>query len=223
MDYRIISIGALSVHELWDTQGQARTPHATTTLVRSEGRVILVDPALPGQVVTARLAERCGLGPDDITDVFLTCFRPAHRWGVTAFDKARWLIGETEREAVGQNLVERFQQEEDEQTREVIQQEIAVLKRFEPAPDKIAPRVDLFPVPGFTPGCCGLLLSDTNATTLIAGDAVATAEHLEQGRVLRGAYDIEQAQQSFMEVVEIADVIVPGHDNIVLNPTRRRF
>ena len=54
MDFRIISIGTLSVHELWDQQGAARTPHATTTLVRSEGKTILVDPGLPAQVITAR-------------------------------------------------------------------------------------------------------------------------------------------------------------------------
>ena len=97
------------------------------------------------------------------------------------------------------------------------------MKKCVAAPDKLAPQVDLFPLPGYTPGCCGLLLSQTNSTTLIAGDAIATAEHLEQGRVLRGAYDVKQAQESFMEAVEIADVIVPGHDNLLLNPTRRRF
>lgn len=223
MDYRIISIGALSVHELWDTQGQARTPHATTTLVRSGDQTILVDPGLPPQVIAARLAERCGLDPDSVTDVFLTCFRPSHRWGLGAFPKARWLISQVEREAVGLALVEKFQHEQDNEIRELIQQDIAALKRFKSAPDHIAPQVDLFPLPGFTQGTCGLLLSHTHATTLIAGDAVATAEHLEQGRVLRGAYDVNQAQESFMEAIEIADVIVPGHDNLLLNPTRRRF
>jgi len=222
MDYRIISIGALSVHELWDTQGQARTPHSTTTLVRSEGRVILVDPGLPPQVIAARLGERCGLRPEDVTDVFLTCFRPAHRWGITAFPDAKWLISEAEREQVGVALVEKLRQEEEDDLHELIEQEIAVLKKCQPAEDKIAKHVDLFPLPGYTPGCCGLLLSHPSSTTLIAGDTIATAEHLEQGRVLRSAYDVNQAQESFMEAIEIADMIIPGHDNVVVNPTRRR-
>jgi len=89
MDFRVISIGALSVHELWERQGAARTPHATTTLVRSGDRRILVDPGLPPQVIAARLAERAGLEPDDISDVFLTCFRPSHRWGLGPFPRAR--------------------------------------------------------------------------------------------------------------------------------------
>ena len=223
MNYRIISIGALSVHELWDQQTQARTPHATTTLVRSGGRVILVDPGLPAQVISARLAERCGLVAEDVTDVFLTCFRPSHRWGIMGFPKARWLVAEAEREQVGVALIEKLGQEEDEETRGLIEQDLAVLKKCEAAPDRLAEHVDLFPLPGYTPGCAGLLLSHPNSTTLIAGDAVATAEHLEQGRVLRGAYDVNRAQESFMEAVQIADVIVPGHDNLLLNPTRRRF
>ena len=223
MEYRIISIGTLSVHELWERQGVARTPHATTTLITSGDRRILVDPGLPPQVIAARLAERAGLEPGDVTDVFLTNFRPSHRWGLPAFGEARWLISEREREAIGAALVEQFQQESDEESRERLRGEVALLKRMENAPDKLAAKVDLFPLPGFTPGNCGLILSETNSTTVLAGDAVATAEHLRMGRVLRGAFDIEQAGESLREVVEIADLVVPGHDNVVANPLRRGF
>lgn len=222
MDYRVISIGTLSVHELWPKSVATRTAHATTTLIQSDNRNILVDPSLPPQIITARLAERSGMEPADITDVFLTNFRPAHRWGLTAFAGARWLISEAEREAVGAQLVELFRTAEDEATRQILQADIALLKKCQVAPDQLAAHVDLFPLPGFTPGACGLLLSHPTSTTVVAGDAVATVEHLEHGRVLRGAYDVTQAQESFSEVIEIADIIVPGHDNIVLNPLRRR-
>jgi glyoxylase-like metal-dependent hydrolase (beta-lactamase superfamily II) len=221
MQFRIISIGALAVHELWQKQGAARTPHATTTLVESDGRKILVDPGLPAQVIAARLGERAGLAPEDITDVFITCFRPEHRWGLGAFAEAKWLIAEAEREHVGRSLVERFQQEEDESVREALKQDIALLKRCQAAPDNVVKHVDLFPLPGFTPGSCGLLLSFPRTTTLVAGPGVATLEHLEQGRVLRGAFDVEAAQESLLEAVEIADQIVPGFDNVLLNPGRR--
>jgi len=221
MDYRIISIGALSHHELWKRQGELRTPHATTTLIRSGDRCIIVDPGLPAQVIAARLMERAGLEPADITDVFLTCFRPSHRWGLAAFEQARWLIFEQERELVGRMLIDKIQNEENSETREALAQEVAILKRFEAAPDTIAEHVDLFPMPGYTPGTCGLLLLRPYVTTLVAGDAVPTIEHLEQGRVLRGAYDVKQAQTSLLEALEIADGIIPGHDNIILNPSRR--
>ena len=221
MNYRVISIGTLSHHELWGEKGRARSPHATTTLVRSGESVILVDPGLPPQLIGHQLQERSGLDPSAITHVFLTNFRPAHRRGLEAFEHATWWISELERESVGQSLVEQFQQAPDSQVEDMLKQDIALLKRCRPAPDRLAEQVDLFPLPGFTPGTCGLLLCHANATTLIAGDAVATAEHLEAGRVLRGAMETQLARESFQEAIEIADVLIPGHDNVLLNPTRR--
>lgn len=224
MDYRVISIGALSIHDIWDKQGPARTAHATTTLVRSGDRCILVDPALPPQVLVPRLAERSGLSPDDITDVFLTCFRPAHRYGLAGFAKANWYISEHEREVVGRELLARFEQEEgDEDVRDLLKAEIALLQKCKAAPDTLADQVDLFPSPGFTPGTCGLLLSHHRSTTIIAGDAAPTVEHIEHGRVLKGCFDIEQAQESLKEILEVADEIVPGHDNAIVNPMRGPF
>ncbi|MHC4427338.1 MAG: hypothetical protein ACYS0D_01880, partial [Planctomycetota bacterium] len=79
---------------------------------------------------------------------------------------------------------------------------------------------DLFPLPGVSPGSCGLLLPLPRATVCICGDAVATVEHLRQGKVLPECHDIEQAQESFAEVVEIADILVLGRDNVTVNPLR---
>ncbi len=221
MEYRVISIGTLSVHELWSRQTESRTPHATTTLVQSENRNILVDPGLPAQVIAAKLSERSGLRPEDISDVFLTNFRPAHRWGLAAFPNARWLINEQEREMMGRSLLDQFQQEEDTDRQALLKQEITILKQCRAADDSLAAQVDIFPLPGYTPGTCGLILSLSGSTVVIAGDAVPTREHLERGRILRNAYDLDQAQQSLLEVIEIADIVVPGHDNVVLNPLRR--
>lgn len=222
MDYRVVSIGTLSCHELWNERGSPRTAHSTTTLIRSGGRVIVVDPGLPPVVIAARLHERSGLEPSAVTDVFLTNFRPAHRRGLAAFPDARWHISEAEREAVGAHLVAQLRESTgDEQARRLLEEEISLLQRCHAAPDRLAKQVDLFPLPGFTPGTCGLVLSLANSTVLVAGDAVATVEHLEQGRVLRNCFDAELARQSFLEAVEIADLIIAGHDNLVLNPARR--
>lgn len=224
MDYRIISIGALSINDLWDKQGPARTAHATTTLIRSGDKKILVDPALPPQVLVPRLAERSGLEPEDITDVFLTNFRPSHRYGLSAFDHANWFISETEREVVGRELLARYEHEEgDEDIRDLLKNEIALLQKCKAAPDTLADQVDLFPSFGFTPGTCGLLLSHSRSTTIIAGDAAPTLEHIEHGKVLKGCFDIEQAQESLKEILELADEIVPGHDNAIVNPMRGPF
>src|SRR5690606_4257209 len=117
-------------HELWNEPVATRTAHATTILIRSGDKNILVDPGLPGQAIVARLKERSGLEPADITDVFLTNFRPAHRMGLLAFDKARWLISEMEREFVGRALVDQVRHaEEDRQIIKLLEQEIALLQR----------------------------------------------------------------------------------------------
>jgi glyoxylase-like metal-dependent hydrolase (beta-lactamase superfamily II) len=80
--------------------------------------------------------------------------------------------------------------------------------------------VDLFPLPGVTPGACGLLLSLPRTTVLVCGDAVATIEHLEQGKVLPSCYDTEQARASFAEALQIADLLILGRDNIAPSPLR---
>ena len=226
VQHRVISIGTLSHHELWDKPTPQRPAHATTTLITTDkGNHILVDPALPAAALRQRLAERSGLDLADITAVFLTNFRPAHRLGLQgdALSHARLLIHEAERDAVGAQLVARLADETDPELRGLLEAEVRLLQRCKPAPDKLAAKVDLFPLPGYTPGTCGLLLSERDRTVLIAGDAVATEEHLMQGRVLRHALDIEAAQASLAEAVEIADVIIPGHGNAIQNPTRRPF
>src|SRR5262245_42592972 len=166
MDLRVISIGALSSHPLRNEPQGARTGHGTTTLIRAADRNILIDPGLPEQALAARLDERAGLKPDDITHVFLTSFNPELRRGLLAFDDATWWIHDTEREQIGVQLVallQRAAEQGDPAIQKSIQQEVAILKRCVAAPDHLADdkgdRVDLFPLPGVTPGLCGLIVS----------------------------------------------------------------
>ena len=38
----------------------------------------------------------------------------------------------------------------------------------------------------------------------------------DRGKVLPGCHDLEKAHDSFKEAIEIADVIIPGRDNILV-------
>jgi glyoxylase-like metal-dependent hydrolase (beta-lactamase superfamily II) len=226
IDVRVISIGALDAHPLWNERSPVRTGHATTTLISTDDVRLLVDPALPGEALTARLSERANLEPSDITHVFLTSFRPDARRALPLFDGATWWISEAEREQVGVPLIATLQEADeagDDDTKAVIAREIALLQRTQAAPDKLAPGVDLFPLPGVTPGLAGLLIPEARHTTLIAGDAIPTAEHLHRGIVPRWAAEPEQAKESLLEGVEIADLIIPGRDNLLVNPSHRPF
>jgi glyoxylase-like metal-dependent hydrolase (beta-lactamase superfamily II) len=227
--FRIISIGSLERHPMWPSDEGGRTGHATTTLIESldpdgETRAaIIVDPGLPSVALEARFAERTGLAPSDITHVFLTSFHPDCRRGVELFEGAALLISETERETVGVTMLEQLQRmveggEGDSPAAGAIRSDVELLRRLEPAPDRLIDGVDLFPMPGVTPGMAGLLVNHPRYTALVAGDAVATREHLERGQVLRRAADVAQAKQSLREAVEIADYIVPGRDDLLINP-----
>jgi glyoxylase-like metal-dependent hydrolase (beta-lactamase superfamily II) len=230
MSYRVITIGAFARHPLrpMDATRPERLGYATTTLIVSGEAAILVDPGLPAQALIPRLLERAGLEPADITHVFLTRFAPETARGLTAFESATWMTSEAERESAGTPLalMLRRAMEDDDADRDVVAEleaQVRLLARCEVAPDSLAPRVDLFPLPGVSPGLTGLLLPEATSTVLIAGDAVASAEHLEQGRALEGAHDPEAASESLREAIEVADLIVCGRDNLVLNPTKRPF
>ncbi len=221
---RIISLGTLSAHPLWNESRPVRTGHATTALVTSGDANIIVNPGLPAAALAARMSERTKLRADEVTHVFLTSFHIECRRGIELFDDADWFIHEPERAYAASAIrgkQEEAAQTEDAQVIDVFRREQEVLDACRDAPDKLAPNVDLFPLPGVTPGTCGLLLSLWSQTLLIAGDAIPTVEHLLRGQVLPHCEDVEQAQESFREAIEIADAIVPGRDNLVSNPVRR--
>ena len=218
-EYRVISLGTLSVHPLWEGDSHQRTPHATTSLVMTDEARVLVNPSLPQQVLDARMAERAPLSCRDITHVFMTSLDGDHRRGLDAFPQAHCLAHEPELEHVRARLMQEYEDavtHADEETVAICQARLDGIAGIQAAPDCIVDGVDLFPLPGVTHGTCGLLISQPRATVLIAGDAIATAEHLEQGKVLPGCHDLEKAHDSFKEAIEIADVIIPGRDNILV-------
>ena len=226
IDVRVISIGTLSANSLWDERTPVRTGHATCTLIRSGKKTILVDPGLPEAAIAARLNERTGLKVSDVTHVFLTSYQHDTMRGVRAFEHATWYIGQNEREGVGAPLAEDLRQAAlagDEELRARLERDVAVLKRCQAAPDRVADGVDIFPMPGVTPGLTGLLLALPRSTLLVCGDAIATSDHLAKAMVLPDSIDVRQAQESLKEAVEIADTFIPGRDNIMPNPLRRAF
>jgi glyoxylase-like metal-dependent hydrolase (beta-lactamase superfamily II) len=208
----VVSIGTLARNLLWNESAPVRTAHATASLVRSGKQIILVDPGLPSVVLAARLAERLNLKPVQVTDVFLTHIGPATTAGLELFEHARWLCSQAE---FGHIESQMQTLDEDDGRREALE---SILRRVEPAPDKLAPQIDIFPLPGVTPGTCGLLVSGSVNATLLTGPAVASLDHFLAGQVLPEAIDIESAKSSLREVYEIADLVIPGFDNLFQNP-----
>lgn len=221
MDLRfdIISIGTLARNRLWGENEVVRTAHATTTLIRCGKRKIIIDPGLPPQALSARLQERVGLRVEEIDTIFLTSFKPQHLAGIGAFPKAKILMHEMEQRHAHAQLSRLISQAPEEDIdRKYLQQELEMVERASAAPDRLAQGVDLFPLFGYSPGSCGLLVAPTMTTALITGAAVPTLDHFLAAQVLPECSDIPQAQESMREVYEIADLIVPGYDNAFINP-----
>ncbi len=216
----VISIGAMACNDMWKEKQPVRTAHATTILISAGESRILVDPALPALALEQRLSERTGLKPADITDIFLTCWRPAHRRALKLFPDARWWMGETER-ATARQMLETTSSKigpQRDEARALVDEDLAQLARTTNAPDKLATGVDLFPLAGFTPGQTGLIVALPESTLVIAGGAVATRDHFLSGRVPPDCYDAKAALASLAEIYEIADIIIPGYDNQFNNP-----
>jgi len=216
VEYDIVSIGALSRDRLRNENEAKRAAHATTTLVRDGKTAILVDPGLPAEPLVQRLDERAGLRPEQIDAVFLTNFRPVHRRGLAAFPSATWLMHEPEILAMRAHLeeIERRAAGAADDVRRLVREEMSLLSRIRIAEEKLTASVHLFPTPGVTPGAAGLLLAAATHTIVVAGDAVISRGYYETGRIFEQVSSVEDAQASFREIVEIADEVVPGHDNL---------
>jgi glyoxylase-like metal-dependent hydrolase (beta-lactamase superfamily II) len=197
----IVAIGSLAKNKYWREKSPQRKEYATTTLVRAGDLLMIVDPGWPADVLKASLFYRTGLEPEAITHVFLTHFDACHFGGIGCFPRATWTAYDEEIRYADAEVSEGSP-------------ERAVLARLTAAPDRFAPGVDLFPTFGHSPGHTSILTYTALQATMIAGDAILAREHFEQGDLGDKPWDLVKAKESFQEVLEIADMIVPGHDNL---------
>lgn len=225
MDYRVISIGTLSHNHVWGESGAVRTSHATTTLVEAGEQRILVDPSLPEAALAARFNERTGKTLAAVTDVFCTTLRPVHRRALEALAQANWWVMEEEIESYRDHLAhlrESAQRLSADDARQ-LEAELKLLQKFKPAPETLAPQVQLYPLKGASVGSAGLLLTPAMQTVLIAGDAAITADHVQRGQIWEGCADTQQAMETLEDILQVADIIIPGPDNIMLSPKGQMF
>ena len=197
----VLAIGNLAANPYWGEKTPVRNEYATATLVRSEDLVLVVDPGWPPEVLKAALYYRAGLGPEAVTHVFLTHFDPAHFSGIGLFGGAEWSMFEEEirfAEAEGNpdGLGGR------------------IVAQAKAAPERFATGVDLYPTFGPSPGHCSLLVYTAVESTIVAGDIVLTRDHFEHGNLGEEPWDLVKAKESFQDVLEIADAVIPGHDNL---------
>jgi glyoxylase-like metal-dependent hydrolase (beta-lactamase superfamily II) len=220
--YSVISIGALAKNRLWGEAAAVRTSHATTTAVFADERIVLVDPSLPVAALGPVFNERTGKTLADVTDVFCTTLRPVHRRSIKALAHAAWWVHEAELTAYTEHLrgLLGSARRLDAADAAHVEADLKLMERFRPAPEKFGPQVTVYPLAGPSLGSAGLLLTPPMSTIVIAGDAAVTAEHVLRGQVWDGCADVEAAMGAMTDFLELADVIVPGHDNVMLSLRR---
>ncbi len=154
----------------------------TVSLIRDGGQVIVVDPGMvPDRRVILDPLAARGVDPGDVTDVVISHHHPDHTWHVALFPNIR--LHDYWATYAGDVWDSR------------------------PAEDfRVSAGVRLLETPGHT---------REDITTLVETEAGVTAlTHLWWNREVAGdprAWDLDQLMHHRSRVLEIADVIVPGH------------
>jgi glyoxylase-like metal-dependent hydrolase (beta-lactamase superfamily II) len=196
----VVTIGNLSRNRYWG-ESEEKSLHAvicTTTIISGKNFHVVVDPSLENpEAMAAELKRRTGLTPDDIDIVYVTHEHGDHHCGLPAFPKAKWLA--TEESAA------------------IINKTTKYIKPVEPVGKTIFDCIEVIATPGHTPGTAGLRFDYKGLSVFVAGDAIATKDFWDDGRIYFKALDQETAKTSMKKIASLANIVVPGHDNYFIN------
>ena len=169
-------------------------PHTSSvTLLRTNNNNILVDAGGRGfyKKICARLKE-FGLKPDDIDILILTHFHLDHVYNLAIFGKARvlgWRHFWDKRKTT----------------------KIKKINMYEINMYEVVPGISIFQTPGHAEEHLVVLVQESDdSNTVIAGDAINKTYH-DEGRIAAFRYDEGLYRESADKIIEIADLIIPGH------------
>lgn len=173
-------------------------------------RKILIDPAHVGRrtVLWDALAKR-GIKPSDIDAVVLTHAHWDHVQNIDVFDHAPLLIHPDER--AYSSKPHRNDWATPAWTGAMLERQNIVEVVGE---DEILRGVRVVDMPGHSPGSIGISVENADGLSVITGDALHTAQAAVSRKSPMVFWDSEQARQSIIRVVDMADRIYPGHDRV---------
>lgn len=191
----VVVIGHPSRNPYWgeSPDRRYRAPVCTCTLVTGEGWRLLVDPAYgDAERMAFELNRRSGLRARDVDQVFVTHGHGDHTVGLSCFPDAEWLPGR--------------------QTASLINASGRFGKPLRAASGWLPADVEPLPLPGHTDDLTGLRFMCDGLAVVIAGDATVTADFCLDGLSSFGE-QTEQKKASVQKIRQVAEAVVPGHDN----------
>jgi glyoxylase-like metal-dependent hydrolase (beta-lactamase superfamily II) len=202
-EFHVLTLGQFSRNRYWgelETQSY-REPVCTSTLVKGKLKIV-VDPSLPPEDMARVLYNRSGLRPGAIDAVFITHAHGDHYVGIDLFEKARWYIGGIDLEAMKKSDNRRA---------------LELARRLEPCGPGAGEGLEFITLPGHTPGTTGMFFDTPDGRVCVCGDAVMTRDFFVHRQGYYNSMDFNQAAESMGKIAQLADLVVPGHDNYFLN------
>jgi glyoxylase-like metal-dependent hydrolase (beta-lactamase superfamily II) len=200
----IITIGNLSRNRYWgESDDRACRPGiCTCTLITGPDFRLLVDPSLTeAERMAAELDRRSGLKLEGVDTVFLTHEHGDHHFGLKHFPHARWLAA-----LPVAALLNQSGQYDGE---------------VEAVEGPLFGGIDLLPTPGHTLSHHSLRFDCEGLSVVVAADAAMTRDFFRERRGYFNSADFELAARTIDRLAEIADIVIPGHDNFFLNRRSR--
>ncbi|MFA5051697.1 MAG: MBL fold metallo-hydrolase [Patescibacteria group bacterium] len=177
-------------------QGYVKTDvveHASSTsvLVVDKDVKVVIDPGVNREALAAGLQKE-GLKPEDVQFVLITHYHPDHAYGAAWFPHATLL---DYKESYKGDVIEQH--------------------------DGFIPGTELaiMHTPGHTPEHCSLAVPTEQGMVVVAGDVFWWPDGQEQSLDVNYpdeyAQDQEQLVESRKKVLKLADVVIPGHGQVV--------
>jgi len=200
--FRIINTGVLSQNKFWGETARMREDiSATCTLLAVGGHRLLVDPSPQREELARLLYNRAGLRPEAIDMVYVTHWHGDHMFGLRLFEHATWLMAEA-------GLAEWQEKAADYHQLHAC---------FVAAEEALPEGVELFPAPGHTLALAALKMPTPFGDLIVAGDAVMNREYFAAELGYHNSVDFDLAAESIRRIKATAALVIPGHDNVILN------
>lgn len=196
----IITIGNLGRNRYWGESEEKshRDTICTCTLIRGDGFCILADPSIADEEkMASELDRRTGLKLSDITTIFLTHEHADHFFGIKNFPDAKWIAAPA--------------------VAEILNKSGQLPRAIEGSTEILFDAIKVIPTPGHTHAHHSLVFDCDGLRIVIAADSIMTKDFFRERKGYFRSADLKLSTETINMVAEMADIIVPGHDNCFYN------